>query len=195
MATGPCRAKDYATTRYSPLAEITRAECQPAASGVDVLDRRTRAATRGSRSWSATPCTWSRPGPTCSMRSISARRAIRCAGSTGRTSVRMRSVRPAAIRQSRRVARRRQTLSTTCSTVTRWQSMPRAGGSCGTRRIAISAAARPSPWRRSSSKDRVIVGASGGEFGIYGWVKGLDLKTPASSSGPRTTWVRIPTCS
>lgn len=26
-------------------------------------------------------------------------------------------------------------------------------------------------------KDRLIVGASGGEFGIYGWIKGLDLKT------------------
>jgi len=26
-------------------------------------------------------------------------------------------------------------------------------------------------------KDRVIVGASGGEFGIYGWIKGLDLGT------------------
>ena len=26
-------------------------------------------------------------------------------------------------------------------------------------------------------RDRVIVGASGGEFGIYGWLKGLDLKT------------------
>jgi lanthanide-dependent methanol dehydrogenase len=26
-------------------------------------------------------------------------------------------------------------------------------------------------------KDRVIVGASGGEFGIYGWLKGLDLNT------------------
>ena len=26
-------------------------------------------------------------------------------------------------------------------------------------------------------KDRVIVGASGGEFGIYGWIKGLDVKT------------------
>jgi len=26
-------------------------------------------------------------------------------------------------------------------------------------------------------KGRVIVGASGGEFGIYGWIKGLDLKT------------------
>jgi len=26
-------------------------------------------------------------------------------------------------------------------------------------------------------KDRVIVGASGGEFGIYGWLKALDLKT------------------
>jgi lanthanide-dependent methanol dehydrogenase len=31
-------------------------------------------------------------------------------------------------------------------------------------------------------KDRVIVGASGGEFGIYGWLKGLDL-----ASG-RTVW-------
>jgi glucose dehydrogenase len=26
-------------------------------------------------------------------------------------------------------------------------------------------------------RDRVIVGASGGEFGIYGWLKGLDLRT------------------
>ncbi len=26
-------------------------------------------------------------------------------------------------------------------------------------------------------KDRVIVGAAGGEFGIYGWIKGLDLKS------------------
>jgi lanthanide-dependent methanol dehydrogenase len=29
------------------------------------------------------------------------------------------------------------------------------------------------------AKDRVIVGAAGGEFGIYGWVKGLDLHTGA----------------
>jgi PQQ-dependent dehydrogenase (methanol/ethanol family) len=28
-------------------------------------------------------------------------------------------------------------------------------------------------------KDRVIVGASGGEFGIYGWIKALDLKSGA----------------
>ncbi len=28
-------------------------------------------------------------------------------------------------------------------------------------------------------KDRVIVGASGGEFGIYGWLKGLDLQDRA----------------
>jgi lanthanide-dependent methanol dehydrogenase len=31
-------------------------------------------------------------------------------------------------------------------------------------------------------RDRVIVGASGGEFGIYGWLKGLELKTG------RTVW-------
>jgi len=28
-------------------------------------------------------------------------------------------------------------------------------------------------------KERVLVGASGGEFGIYGWVKALDLKSGA----------------
>jgi PQQ-dependent dehydrogenase (methanol/ethanol family) len=40
-------------------------------------------------------------------------------------------------------------------------------------------------------KDRVIVGASGGEFGIYGWIKGLDLKSgrlvwTAHNLGPDT---------
>src|SRR6185295_16218239 len=38
-------------------------------------------------------------------------------------------------------------------------------------------------------KDRVMVGAAGGEFGVYGWIKGLDLKTgkivwTAHSIGP-----------
>ena len=37
-------------------------------------------------------------------------------------------------------------------------------------------------------KDRVIVGASGGEFGIYGWVKG-SISRPARSSGPGATSV------
>jgi lanthanide-dependent methanol dehydrogenase len=32
------------------------------------------------------------------------------------------------------------------------------------------------------ARERVIVGASGGEFGIYGWIKGLDLRTG------RTAW-------
>jgi PQQ-dependent dehydrogenase (methanol/ethanol family) len=40
-------------------------------------------------------------------------------------------------------------------------------------------------------KDRVIVGAAGGEFGIYGWIKALDLKTgqtvwSARNLGPDT---------
>ena len=39
------------------------------------------------------------------------------------------------------------------------------------------ATARPSPMAPLVVKDRVIVGPSGGEFGIYGWVKALDLKT------------------
>ncbi|HUN76417.1 MAG TPA: PQQ-dependent dehydrogenase, methanol/ethanol family [Steroidobacteraceae bacterium] len=46
-------------------------------------------------------------------------------------------------------------------------------------------------------KDRVIVGASGGEFGIYGWLKGLDLKTgaivwTAHNLGPDTDMLARP---
>jgi PQQ-dependent dehydrogenase (methanol/ethanol family) len=43
--------------------------------------------------------------------------------------------------------------------------------------IASVADGETTPMAPFVVKDRVIVGASGGEFGIYGWVKGLDLKT------------------
>ena len=44
-------------------------------------------------------------------------------------------------------------------------------------RIADLAAGETTPMAPLVVKDRVIVGPSGGEFGIYGWVKGLDLET------------------
>ena len=43
--------------------------------------------------------------------------------------------------------------------------------------IADLAEGETTPMAPFVVKDRVIVGAAGGEFGIYGWVKGLDLKT------------------
>ena len=43
--------------------------------------------------------------------------------------------------------------------------------------IASVADGETTPMAPFVVKDRVIVGASGGEFGIYGWVKALDLKT------------------
>ena len=43
--------------------------------------------------------------------------------------------------------------------------------------FADVAAGETTPMAPFVVKDRVIVGASGGEFGIYGYVKGLDLKT------------------
>ena len=49
--------------------------------------------------------------------------------------------------------------------------------SCGRRQIADVGEGETTPMAPFVVKDRVIVGASGGEFGIYGWVKGLDLKT------------------
>ena len=44
-------------------------------------------------------------------------------------------------------------------------------------RIADLAQGETTPVATVVVKDRVIVGASGGEFGIHGWVKGLDLAT------------------
>jgi PQQ-dependent dehydrogenase (methanol/ethanol family) len=43
--------------------------------------------------------------------------------------------------------------------------------------IADIAEGETTPMAPFVVKDRVIVGASGGEFGIKGWVKGLDIKT------------------
>ena len=43
--------------------------------------------------------------------------------------------------------------------------------------IADLSEGETTPMAPLVTKDRVIVGASGGEFGIYGWLKGLDLKT------------------
>ncbi len=43
-------------------------------------------------------------------------------------------------------------------------------------RIADLSQGETTPMAPFVVKDRVIVGASGGEFGIYGWVKALDLE-------------------
>src|SRR5579872_4373569 len=43
--------------------------------------------------------------------------------------------------------------------------------------VADLSAGETTPMAPLVTRDRVIVGASGGEFGIYGWLKGLDLKT------------------
>jgi alcohol dehydrogenase (cytochrome c) len=44
-------------------------------------------------------------------------------------------------------------------------------------RIADMSEGETTPMAPLVTRDRVMVGASGGEFGIYGWLKGLDLKT------------------
>jgi lanthanide-dependent methanol dehydrogenase len=57
--------------------------------------------------------------------------------------------------------------------------------------IADLAQGETTPMAPFVVKDRVIVGASGGEFGIYGWIKGLELGTgriawTAHNIGPDT---------
>jgi PQQ-dependent dehydrogenase (methanol/ethanol family) len=58
-------------------------------------------------------------------------------------------------------------------------------------RIADLSEGETTPMAPLVVNNRVIVGASGGEFGIYGWIKGLDLRTgriawTAHNIGPDT---------
>ena len=54
-------------------------------------------------------------------------------------------------------------------------------------------AARRSPARRSSSRIDVLVGNSGGELGVRGYVAALDRQAPARNCGARSTPARTPT--
>ena len=56
-------------------------------------------------------------------------------------------------------------------------STPRAGRELWKTQIADVGSGETVTMAPLVVKDRVIVGASGGEFGIYGWIKGLDLKS------------------
>ena len=59
----------------------------------------------------------------------------------------------------------------------RWsRSTPRPARSCGRSRTAIRPRAKPARRRRSSIKDKVLVGTSGGEFGVQCHVTAYDIK-------------------
>ena len=57
--------------------------------------------------------------------------------------------------------------------------------------IADMGQGETTPMAPFIAQNRVFVGPSGGEFGIYGWVKALDLAT-GRSCGPRETWDPTP---
>ena len=67
--------------------------------------------------------------------------------------------------------------------------MPRPARKSGASPTAIRPRARPAPRRRWSIKDKVLIGNSGGEFGVLGHVTAYDTKTGklawrANSAGP-----------
>src|SRR5438445_9683432 len=79
-------------------------------------------------------------------------------------------------RQSRRLLRRRQDRVQPAGRAHR----RRRGGDgqgAGKTKIADLSQGETTPVAPLVVKRRVIVGASGGEFGIHGWLKGLDLET------------------
>ena len=80
-------------------------------------------------------------------------------------------------RQSRRVLRRRAGSSITSSTATPWRSMRDSGRELWKTAIADVGNGETVTMAPLVVGDRVVVGASGGEFGIYGWLKALDFKT------------------
>ena len=85
--------------------------------------------------------------------------------------------------------------STTCSTGTPSRSMRQPGKELWKTQVADMAEGETTPMAPFVVKNRVIVGASGGEFGIYGWIKGLDLKTGQGGLDRRATSAPTPRCS
>ena len=63
------------------------------------------------------------------------------------------------------------------STTTASRSTPTPARSYGTPSSATSIWARPSPWRPLVVKGKVLVGNSGGEMGVRGWLTALDENT------------------
>ncbi len=69
------------------------------------------------------------------------------------------------------------------------------GASCGRRRSQTLGNGETTTMAPLVVGDKVIVGASGGEFGIFGWIKALDLKTgqvvwTARNMGPDAEMLR-----
>ena len=97
--------------------------------------------------------------------------------------------------QSRRVLRRRQDRLQPARRTHRGRRRARRERSCGTPGSPTSRDGETIPMAPYVVKDRVIVGASGGEFGIRGWITALDLKTGEVVVDRRTTSAPTPTCS
>ena len=193
-ASGRCPARTTAATRYSGLAQITPANAKQAAAGVDLLDRRPRgprgAAARGQEhdvrghavpnvlyafdlTQEGYPLKW-KYRPAVSPNAIGDRLLRRD--------------------QPRRVLRRRQDhLQPARRTHGRGRRRDRAR-SCGRPQIADLGEGETTPMAPFVVKDRVIVGASGGEFGIYGWLEGARPQDRQDRLDRRATSAPTPTC-
>ena len=113
-------------------------------------------------------------------------RAEPCRGARCRDRPHVLDVLTAAVAARARVLRPRESRvwrssATRCSwgrsTATSSRSTRRTASRSGTSRCRNPSSATPSRWRRSSIKDKVIIGPAGGEYGIRGFIAAFDAKT------------------
>ena len=81
---------------------------------------------------------------------------------------------------------RRQDLSTTRSTRTPWRWTPRPGKEVWNTKVGDINKGESITMAPLVVKGKVLVGNSGGEFGVRGWLTALDAETRASSPGAPT---------
>ena len=154
------------------------------------LSRRREPGQESPRSWSATPCTSSRPIPTSSTRSTSRSPARRSNGSTteargGRPGRRMlRRGQPRPDPPTEDLSSRRSS-----SRGRRGRRYRRGGLEDQLGDINMGETMTMAPL---VAKDKVFVGNSGGEYGVRGWIQALDANSgktvwKAYSTGPDRT--------
>ena len=171
------QARDYANTRFSPLAEINAGNVAQLQRRLDLLRRHAERP----RGRAARARRHDVPGDAVPEHRLRARpdasRARRSSGRTRRTRRRSRSARPAATPSTAAAPTPTARSSTTCSTCTPSPSTPRPARRSGARRWATSTHGETMTMAPFVVGNKVYVGNSGGELGVWGWLAALDVDT------------------
>ena len=168
-------SRDYASTRFSALDQITADNVGGPPAGLDASRPACCAGTRPRRSSSATRCTSSRRFRTSSTRSTSPTGALKWKYEPGAARAAQGVACCDVVNRGAAYADGEIFFNTLDGTPSR--STRRPARRCGRRSWATSTCGETMTMAPLVVKGKVLVGNSGGEFGVRGWLTALDAAT------------------